>query len=76
MKRTPVRGVKEYLKPSIYKQWKRYAGSSESECATACLLHNEPASYSQGQGEAFCIAVAKASLIRANIVAGSKREAG
>jgi hypothetical protein len=31
-----------------------------------CLLHNEPASYSQGQGEAFCIAVAKASLIRAS----------
>ena len=30
-----------------------------------CLLHNEPASYSQGQGEAFCTAVAKASLIRA-----------
>ena len=27
MKRTPVRGVKEYLKPSIYKQWKRYASS-------------------------------------------------
>ena len=25
MKRTPVRGVKEYLKPSIYKQWKHYA---------------------------------------------------
>jgi hypothetical protein len=49
---------------------------SNPECSTACLLHNEPASYSQGQGEAFCIAVAKASLNRANIVAGSKREAG
>ena len=24
MKSTPVRGVKEYLKPSIYKQWKHY----------------------------------------------------
>jgi hypothetical protein len=35
------------------------------ERGTACLLHNEPASYSQGQGEAFCIAVAKASLNRA-----------
>ena len=34
--------------------------------STACLLHNEPASYSQGQGEAICIAVAKASLNRAN----------
>ena len=47
-----------------------------SEGATVCLLHNEPASYSQGHGEAICIAVAKASLNRANIVAGSKREAG
>ena len=33
--------------------------------ATACLLHNEPASYSHWQGEAACIAVAKASLNRA-----------
>ena len=24
VKRTPVRGVKQYLKPCIYKQWKRY----------------------------------------------------
>jgi hypothetical protein len=24
VKSTPVRGVKEYLKPCIYKQWKRY----------------------------------------------------
>ena len=36
------------------------------ECATACVLHNQPASYSQGQGEAICRAVAKASLNRAN----------
>ena len=36
-----------------------------SERATVCLLHNEPASYSQGQGEAICIAAAKASLNRA-----------
>ena len=36
-----------------------------SEGATVCLLHNEPASYFQGRGEAFCIAVAKASLNRA-----------
>ena len=33
--------------------------------ATACLLHNEPASYRRWQGEASCIAVAKASLNRA-----------
>ena len=25
VKRTPVRGVKEYLKPCAYKQWERYA---------------------------------------------------
>ena len=25
MKSTPVRGVKEYLKPYVYKQWKNYA---------------------------------------------------
>ena len=24
VKSTPVRGVKEYLKPYIYKQWERY----------------------------------------------------
>ena len=36
-----------------------------SESPTTCLLHNEPASYSQGQGEADCRAVAKASLNRA-----------
>jgi hypothetical protein len=33
--------------------------------ATACLLHNEPASYCPWQGEAQCRAVAKASLNRA-----------
>ena len=26
VKRTPVRGVKEYLKPYAYKQWEGYAG--------------------------------------------------
>ena len=41
-----------------------------------CLLHNEPASYSQGQGEANCIAVAKASLNRAtqSVVIDAKRD--
>ena len=34
--------------------------------ATACLLHNEPASYCPWQGEAKCRAVAKASLNRAS----------
>ena len=35
------------------------------QSATACLLHNEPASYRRWQGEAPCRAVAKASLNRA-----------
>jgi hypothetical protein len=50
VKRTPARGVKEYLKPYAYKQWEGYAGASALECLTACLLHNEPASYSQWRG--------------------------
>ena len=44
VKSTPVRGVKEYLKPYAYKQWEGYALASAEECLTACLLHNEPAS--------------------------------
>ena len=27
MKSTPVRGVKKYLKPYVYKQWKGYVGN-------------------------------------------------
>ena len=52
VKSTPVRGVKKNLKPYIYKQWERYGLSRQ--CATACLLHNEPASYRHWQGEASC----------------------
>ena len=48
VKSTPVRGVKKYLKPYAYKQWEGYAASAE--CLTACLLHNEPASFSQWRG--------------------------
>ena len=44
VKRTPARGVKEYLKPYAYKQWEGYTLASAEECLTACLLHNEPAS--------------------------------
>ena len=44
VKSTPVRGVKEFLKPYAYKQWEGYALASAEECLTACLLHNEPAS--------------------------------
>ena len=46
-----------------------------SASATACLLHNEPASYCHWQGEASCIAEAKASLNRAteSVVVDAKR---
>ena len=54
VKSTPARGVKEYLKPYAYKQWEGYALASAEECLTACLLHNEPASYCHWQGEAPC----------------------
>ena len=52
VKRTPVRGVKEYLKPYAYKQWEGYGppGQLGRQRLTACLLHNELASYSQWQG--------------------------
>ena len=48
VKSTPVRGVKKYLKPYAYKQWEGYASSDEG--LTACLLHNEPASFSLQRG--------------------------
>jgi hypothetical protein len=45
VKRTPVRGVKEYLNPSIYKQWNHHVSRRKAfDGGTACLLHNEPAS--------------------------------
>ena len=48
VKSTLLRGVKKYLKPYAYKQWEGYASSEEG--LTACLLHNEPASFSQWRG--------------------------
>ena len=39
MKRTPLRGVKQPLKPFAYKR------SEPRYVVTACLLHNEPTSY-------------------------------
>ena len=48
MKSTPVRGVKENLKPCAYKQSEDYTPLGDS--LTACLLQNEPASYAQRQG--------------------------
>ena len=44
VKSTPVRGVKEYLKPVVYKRSEHLRG------ARACLLHNGPASYSAVRG--------------------------
>ena len=46
------------------------------QSATACLLHNEPASYCHWQGEVSCRAVAKASLNRAtkSVVVDAKRD--
>ncbi len=51
-KSTPARGVKKNLKPYAYKQSEGYAVSSDTEGLTACLLLNEPASYSHRRGEA------------------------
>ncbi len=45
VKRTPVRGVKQYLKLCAYKQLEHGAIR-----VTACLLLNEPANYSVRQG--------------------------
>ena len=50
MKSTPVRGVKEYLKPYAYKQWEHYVSASAETCVTAYLLHHEPVSYGLWQG--------------------------
>ena len=70
MKSTPNRGVKKNLKPYAYNL------SEPLRVVTACLLHNEPTSYSSParlnanrHG-----AEAKASLNRANIVGGGRRE--
>ena len=47
VKSTPVRGVKENLKPCVYKRWKHGDRRGNSTiCATAYLLHNGPTSYS------------------------------
>ncbi len=50
VKSTPARGVKEYLKPYAYQRWEGYALPQGGEGLTACLLHNEPASYSHERG--------------------------
>ena len=40
----PDKGSEKYLKPYAYKLWE------PARRVTACLLHNEPASYSVWQG--------------------------
>jgi hypothetical protein len=55
VKSTPARGVKQDLKPSAYKQWEGHGppgASPKGPSLTACLLHNEPASYFLRPGEA------------------------
>ena len=37
VKRTPVRGVKQYLKPYVYKQWERYA-ARKARPRTFCIM--------------------------------------
>ena len=44
MKRTPVRGVKENLKPFADRRWEGEGDASALARLTACLLENEPAS--------------------------------
>ena len=38
MKSTPVRGVKEYLKPYVYKLWKGYVLLGNARPRTFCIM--------------------------------------
>jgi hypothetical protein len=68
VKSTPMRGVKEFLKPHAYKQSEDHlGGGNAAEGLTACLLLNESASYClQREVKPLGEAVAKASLNRAS----------
>jgi hypothetical protein len=44
----PDKGSEKYLKPCAYKLWE--PGRLRTERVTACLLHNDLASYSLQQG--------------------------
>ena len=70
VKSTPNRGMKKNLKPYAYNL------SEPLSAVTACLLHNEPTSYSSpARLRARRLeAEAKASLKRASIVGGGRRE--
>ena len=68
VKRTPMRGVKETLKPCAYKR------SEHLYDVTAGLLHNEPTSCRLRRAKALSArAIVKASLNRA-LVGGGRRE--
>ena len=43
--KNPFKGSEKYLKPITYKWSKPYGSRSRDQRVTACLLHNEPASY-------------------------------
>ena len=49
VKSPPARGVKEFLNPSAYRQPEPYAPPPGGERVMACLLKNEPASYSSSR---------------------------
>ena len=46
VKRTPVRGVKEYLKPYAYKQWEGYAEFCIEDCRLKIADSNHTVSIS------------------------------
>ena len=46
--KNPYQGRTVNLKPHAYKQSEGYA--PQGECLTACLLHNDPATYGHQQG--------------------------
>ena len=46
--KNPDKGRNVNLKPHAYKRSEDYA--PQGECLTACLLHNDPATYRHGPG--------------------------
>ena len=52
MKSTPMRGVKQFLKPDSYQQSERSFGFRPEGAVTAYLLHNGSASWSLWRAQA------------------------
>ena len=52
MKSTPVRGVKQFLKPDAYQRSERSFGFRPEGAVTAYLLHNGSASWSLWRAQA------------------------